>query len=150
MWLMPSILCLQPNRGDDDGVNMQRIEEQMPQLQLTEDQLNHLLQLNDLYNEGVLDGDEPISLTPGHMPTLNPEIPVNGNRLNPQPGSLFEDNTSNQSISNAHLNLAGGLDYSDFGRDATAGLLTEHSDYALSDQAHSLTYNPNEPRDDRK
>ena len=141
MWLMPSILCLQPNRGGDDGVNMQRIEEQMPQLQLTEDQLDHLLQLNDLYNAGVLDGDEPISLTPGHMPTLNTEIPQNANRLNPQQGS---------SGTNAPLNPAGGLDYSDFGRNATADLLTEHSDYALSDQAHSLAYNPNETTDNRK
>ena len=130
-------------------------------IQLTETQLDKLLRLNDMFNDGILGNsvhsdmqllrnfkDKDIANT--YQQAVNP---VQGANIYQPDLSSFVSGTDSPSLPH------GGLDYSDFGRNATEGLLTDHTDYALLDSSHSpdwdmySTLSKNEtktPRSDKK
>ncbi len=113
-----------------------------PHIQLTEQQLDELLKLNDMLHAGLLD-DSNTKVSKSVDFLQEGDIVENSHRLSPntilaEAANTRAPNLSSFAPSSDHSALLQtGLDYSDFGRSASGDLLTDHTDYALLDSFHS-------------
>ncbi len=119
--------------SDDDNVTapqpvrpvQQRIEDK--QQKLTEQQLDKLLRLNDMFNSGDIQGDlGDLQLAE----ILQSEFL--GNTTQTNPGTVPQHGLDLSSlVSSSGSGPPSVLDHADFGRSATHDMVTDHTDYAL-------------------